>query len=153
MFSSHRDKFQRFLLNELGSARSKVPKGLGNSSSSTSRPGDSPRDFRRITKWSAQRGFWSGCLTGGDLSTLYKTTRRVIGHTQVAVCVSGLRHTICHWTSHRCGFGFEHRYCILLSKPLLPQHDASFSSFWSWPLVLFGSFDLSLSNFEVCEIV
>ena len=115
MFSSHRDKFQRFLLNELGSARSKVPTGLGKSSSSTSRPSDSPRDFRRITKWSAQRGFRSGCLTGGDLSTLYKTTRRVIiGHTQEAVCVSGLCHTICHWTTHRCGFGFGHRYCILL---------------------------------------
>ena len=50
MFSSHRDKFQRFLLNELGSARSKVPKGLGKSFSSTSRPGDNPRDIRRITR-------------------------------------------------------------------------------------------------------
>ena len=79
-----------------GSARSKVPTGLGKSSSSTSKPGDSPRDFRRITKRSAQRGFRSGCLTGDDLSTLYKTTRRVIGRTQVAVFVSDLRHTSCY---------------------------------------------------------
>ena len=50
MFSNHRDKFQRFLLNGLGSARSKVPKGLGKSFSSTSRPGDNPREIRRITK-------------------------------------------------------------------------------------------------------
>ena len=50
-----------------GSARSKVPTGLGKSFSSTSRPGDSPRDFRRITKRLARHGFRSGYLTGVDL--------------------------------------------------------------------------------------
>ena len=50
-----------------GSARSKVPTGLGKSSSSTSRPGDSPRDFRRIKKRSAQHGFQSVYLIGVDL--------------------------------------------------------------------------------------